>query len=102
MNPSATALTGIPFSEFLTHFKDSISQLFKKDCINQLSLSRGLPPHVWKTIMNLKPLSVAVPEEFGGRGTKVKECLGILSAASYESLPLSLTFGIDIALFWSL
>ena len=99
MNPSAPALTGIPFSEFLTHFKDSISQLFKTDCINQLSLSRGLPPHVWKTIMNLKPLSVAIPEEFGGRGTKVKECLGILSAASYESLPLSLTFGINIALF---
>src|SRR5665811_2484269 len=30
---------------------------------------------------------------------RVKECLRILSAASYESLSLSLTFGINIALF---
>src|SRR5690606_6126336 len=37
--------------------------------------------------------------EFGGRGLKVSECLGILSTASYESLSLSLTFGINIALF---
>src|SRR5699024_320823 len=50
-------------------------------------------------IMDLNPLSVAIPEKFGGRGTDVKECLSVLSAASYESLPLSLTFGINIALF---
>ncbi len=99
MNAPACDVSGIPYSEFLNHFKTSISQLFTKQCINQLSLSRGLPPHIWKEIMNLKPLSVAIPKEFGGRGVKVKECLGILSAASYESLPLSLTFGINIALF---
>src|SRR5690606_17143723 len=36
---------------------------------------------------------------YGGRGVYVKECLSVLSAASYESLALSLMFGINIALF---
>lgn len=67
--------------------------------MDSLSLARGLPEEVWKGIMEPKPLSVAIPEAYGGRGLHVKECLGVLSAASYESLPLSLTFGINIALF---
>lgn len=49
--------------------------------------------------MSKSPLSVAIPENYGGRGLKVSECLRILSTASYESLALSLTFGINIALF---
>lgn len=99
MNGSALDVSGICYPDFLQQFKTSLSQIFQREDINQLSLSRGLPANVWKEIMNLKPLSVTIPKEFGGRGTKVKECLGVLSAASYESLPLSLTFGINIALF---
>src|SRR3546814_19001629 len=49
--------------------------------------------------MDEVPLSVAIPREYGGRGSVVKECLALLTAASYASLPLSLTFGINIALF---
>ncbi|MPT31784.1 MAG: acyl-CoA dehydrogenase [Chryseobacterium sp.] len=99
MNAVALDFPTVSYGEFLSRFKASLRSLFQKENIDQLSLSRGLPPNVWKEIMNLKPLSVAIPKEFGGRGVKVKECLGILSAASYESLPLSLTFGINIALF---
>lgn len=99
MNEFEHRLSAEAYPEFLNHFKTSLQHLFHKENIDQLSLSRGLPPDVWKDIMNLKPLSVAIPSEYGGRGLKVKECLGILSAASYESLPLSLTFGINIALF---
>lgn len=99
MNTIASDSSEISYQEFLSNFKDSLTSLFKKENIDQLSLSRGLPPNIWKEIMNLKPLSVAIPKDFGGRGAKVKECLGILSAAAYESLPLSLTFGINIALF---
>ncbi|GLB49313.1 acyl-CoA dehydrogenase family protein [Neptunitalea lumnitzerae] len=88
------------FEEFITRFKDRLHDLFhNKTDIDNLSLSRGLPEKVWSEIMALKPLSVAVPEQFGGRGLEVKECLSVLSAASYEALPLSLTFGINIALF---
>lgn len=88
------------YSVFLDRFKKRINEIFHgEDNINELSISRGLPPHIWDGIMELNPLSVAIPEEFGGRGVHVKECLGILEAASYEALSLSLTFGINIALF---
>ncbi len=99
MNALALDYSVVSYQDFLDRFKNSLSSLFQKENIDKLSLSRGLPPNIWKEILNLKPLSVAIPKEFGGRGVKVKECLGILSAASYESLPLSLTFGINIALF---
>jgi len=93
-------LTDIKFSEFLKDFEKTLKYLFhEKEDINKLSLKRGLPPELMNEILSERPLSVAIPEQFGGRGSKVKECLGILAAASYESLPLSLTFGINIALF---
>src|SRR5690606_26861160 len=88
------------FSGFLKDFEATLKHLFHdQEDINQLSLERGLPPEVMEAIMAKVPLSVAIPSEYGGRGSIVKECLGILAAASYESLSLSLTFGINIALF---
>src|SRR5690554_2790158 len=88
------------FSEFLQDFEETLRHLFhEKEDINQLSLERGLPPEVMQEIMSKVPLAVAIPEQYGGRGSIVKECLGLLAAASYESLSLSLTFGINIALF---
>src|SRR5690606_23947158 len=93
-------LTNSAYSEFLKNFEETLKHLFhEKEDINQLSLQRGLPPEIMSGIMSQVPLSVAIPKEYGGRGSIVKECLGILSAASYESLSLSLTFGINIALF---
>ncbi|RNL87128.1 acyl-CoA dehydrogenase [Sinomicrobium pectinilyticum] len=89
-----------PYQNFIKNFEDSLDIIFNQTAdINQLSLSRGLPTKIWKDIMKLNPLSVAIPKNYGGRGVSVKECLGVLSAASYQSLPLSLTFGINIALF---
>lgn len=88
------------FSVFIKDFETTLNHLFhEENDINQLSLERGLPDDVLDKIMSKKPLSVAIPSEYGGRGGHVKECLAILSAASYESLSLSLTFGINIALF---
>src|SRR5690606_37458075 len=92
--------TNDTFSAFLQDFEETLKHLFhEKEDINQLSLERGLPLAVMNEIMAKVPLSVAIPAEYGGRGSIVKECLGLLSAASYESLSLSLTFGINIALF---
>jgi len=88
------------FNEFISTFKRALKKAFhEQHDINELSLARGLPPEVWTVIMQASPLSVAIPNEYGGRGAIVKECLSVLSTASYESLPLSLTFGINIALF---
>lgn len=92
--------TKTQFSEFITDFKATLHHLFHEvEDINQLSLKRGLPSGILEKIMSKNPLSVAIPSEYGGRGVDVKECLEVLSAASYESLSLSLTFGINIALF---
>jgi len=92
--------TKTKFSEFIKDFETTLHHLFhEKRDIDQLSLERGLPPEILDKIMAKKPLSVAIPAEYGGRGGHVKECLQLLSAASYESLSLSLTFGINIALF---
>lgn len=88
------------FITYITEFEKNLKRLFHNSFdINKLSLERGMPSSLLKEIMSNNPLSVAIPEKFGGRGVNVKECLSVLSSASYESLPLSLTFGINIALF---
>ena len=93
-------LTNGSFSEFLKNFEDRLKHFFHVEAdIDQLSLERGLPPEILRGIMSTVPLAAAIPKDYNGRGSIPKECLGILSAASYESLPLSLTLGINIALF---
>jgi alkylation response protein AidB-like acyl-CoA dehydrogenase len=90
----------VSFKEFLSAFKKTLKRVFHEiDDIEQFTQRRGFPAIVLRDIMATNPLSVVIPSEYGGRGAHVKECLGILEAASYESLPLSLTFGINIALF---
>ncbi len=88
------------FFDFIQSFERTLASVFyDRADIKKFSLNRGVPSLVMREIMANAPLSVSIPENYGGRGVKVKECLSILSAASYESLPLSLTFGINIALF---
>ena len=71
----------------------------RRENIDEFSLRRGVPPFVLREIMSTNPLSVAIPTEYNGRGGYVSECLSVLEAASYESLALSLTIGINLALF---
>ena len=93
-------IQNMPFGEFLTSFKGNLKKAFYEiNDIQKFTQERGFPAPVLKEIMSGAPLSVSIPKEYGGRGCHVNECLAILEAASYESLPLSLTFGINIALF---
>ena len=88
------------FSAYIKKFQETLRTVFhERYDIDEFSKERGLPPVVLRDIMADNPLSVGIPNEYGGRGVQVKECLDVLAAASYESLPLSLTFGINIALF---
>ncbi len=88
------------FLKYIEDFEKVLQNVFhERYDIDQFSKERGLPPVALRNIMAKEPLSVAIPENYGGRGLKVEECLRLLSAASYESLALSLTFGINIALF---
>lgn len=90
----------VPFSQFLEGLKEKMKQVFHvRANINELSLTRGLPPFVMREIMSANPLSVGIPKEYGGRGGIMKENIALLATASYESLALSLTFGINSALF---
>ena len=90
----------VSFTKFLSSFNKTLQSVFyERDNLEKFIQKRGFPALVLRDIMATNPLSVAIPKEFGGRGAKVKECLGLLDAASYESLPLCLTFGINLALF---
>ncbi|MBN2616196.1 MAG: acyl-CoA/acyl-ACP dehydrogenase [Bacteroidales bacterium] len=89
-----------PFNTFISSLKASIRNAFhERDNIEKFIQQRGFPAPVWHDIMSANPLSVGIPEAYGGRGVKVRECLGVLETAAYESLPLSLIFGINIGLF---
>ncbi|MVZ64670.1 acyl-CoA dehydrogenase [Sphingobacterium sp. DK4209] len=96
----SNTISQLDYSSYISSFRAHLKQLFREEYdFNALSLNRDLPADFLAKIMEKKPLSVAIPEIHGGRGVHVKECLGVLSAASYESLALSLMFGINIALF---
>jgi alkylation response protein AidB-like acyl-CoA dehydrogenase len=96
-NSSSTLL---PFETFLDDFRKRSKHAYRvRANIDQLSTERGMPPYVMREVMACNPLSVNIPVEFGGRGGKMEEILPLISAASYESLALSLTLGINSALF---
>lgn len=89
-----------PFDDFINTFKQTLKSVFyERDDIKKFIRNRGFPATVLRDIMETNPFSVAIPQKYGGRGGKTKEALGILEAASYESLPLSLMFGINTGLF---
>ncbi len=90
----------LPFSDFLNNLKIKVRRIFNnRENNDQLSLNRGIPPFALKEIMSGNPLSVGIPLEYGGRGGLMHENIALLSMASYESLALSLTLGINSALF---
>ena len=90
----------MPFETFLNNLKAKMKHVFHvRADIDQIATKRGMPPFVMREIMSLNPLSVGIPSEFGGRGCHMEENIALLATASYESLALSLTFGINSALF---
>jgi alkylation response protein AidB-like acyl-CoA dehydrogenase len=90
----------IPFDRFLDDLKLRMQQVFRiRPDKEPLSSKRGIPAIVLRDIIACNPLSVSIPAAYGGRGANPVEILAVLSAASYESLSLSLTLGINSALF---
>ncbi|MGV8138760.1 MAG: acyl-CoA dehydrogenase family protein [Mangrovibacterium sp.] len=89
-----------PLHQFLDKLKSKMLQVYHlRGDINQYAQHRGLPPFVLREIMTTNPLAIGIPKEYGGRGSLAHENLALLETASYESLALSLTFGINSALF---
>ena len=90
----------VPFDDFLNNFKTRMKNAFLvRANIDRMALNRGMPPFVMREILSANPLSAGIPAQYGGRGGKIEEILALLTAASYESLALSLTIGINSALF---
>lgn len=90
----------ISFKEFIGDFKSTLKDLFEEyNQHEQHFTERKFPDSMFSKIMDHIPLSVAIPSEYGGRGAHPRECMSLLQAASYESIPLTLIFGINIALF---
>jgi len=92
--------TQMPFNQFLQNFRNKLENVFHQRAdINQLETQRGLPTFVMREILSADPFLAFIPEAFGGRGAHESEGIEIVSAASYESLALGLTFGINWGLF---
>lgn len=92
--------SSVNFDAFLDTFRDKLRTVFReRSDADAVSLTRGLPPYMMREVQSATPLATFIPEEYGGRGGHVHECQAILAAASYESLALSLTYGINGALF---
>ena len=88
------------FADLMNDLKTKMELVFHdRGKIDQMESERGLPPFVLQEIMSVNPLSVCIREEYGGLGAKTHEVLQLLATASYESLALCLTFGINSALF---
>ena len=106
MPPATSALsyapetepTQAPLSEFLDTYRAKLHDVFRTRT-DVDPLVRGVPEEAMREIQTCTPLSVWIPSEYGGRGGHVHEALSMLAASSYESLALSLTFGINGALF---
>ncbi len=88
------------FSSYLNSFTESLKNIFSGEPYSlDLNFNRGLSRQYQRQIMTSKPLAPFIPNEYGGRGVDMKECLSILETSSYQSLPLSLMLGINGGLF---
>ncbi len=97
---SETSSLKTEFDQLLKGLKTKMKSVYHERAnVNQLAISRGMPPFVMREIMSVNPFSAIIPKEYGGLGGDVKESIALMGAASYESLSLSLTFGINMALF---
>lgn len=88
------------FETFINRFKSTLTDIFGDEKQQrEISLSRGISDATLGTIMNESPLTAFIPEQYGGRGVRIAECLSVLEESSYHSLPLSLMMGINGGLF---
>ncbi len=89
-----------PFSAFLQNFKNKLDVVFhQRTNADMLGTGRGMPPYVMREILSANPFLAFIPEEYGGRGGHLHEGIDVISEASYESLALGLTLGINWVLF---
>ncbi len=98
--PQLKKVPQLPFSEFIQNFRSRLEAVFhQRTTHDELGTQRGMPPYVMREILSADPMLAFIPESHGGRGAHVHEGIEVVSAASYESLALGLTLGINWGLF---
>jgi alkylation response protein AidB-like acyl-CoA dehydrogenase len=99
LEPAADPRQG-DLSSFLSTYRRTLRRLFgNPEAAHQLATIRGLAPALVREVWECRPLTAAIPSQYGGRGDQLHEFMGVLAASSYESLPLSLVMGINGGLF---
>ncbi|MFW5842310.1 MAG: acyl-CoA dehydrogenase family protein [Spirochaetota bacterium] len=89
----------LSFPSFLSNVRDKLQSLFRGESADTSKATPEVGRDLITEALETAPLSVFIPERFGGRGQHVHECLALLETCAYESLPLSLVAGINGALF---
>ncbi|NND71794.1 MAG: acyl-CoA/acyl-ACP dehydrogenase [Rhodothermales bacterium] len=90
----------VPFDIFIGTYREKLKELFSDEStVERLRVQRRFPDSFLSEVRQCRPLSTFISKEYGGRGGHVHEALSMLEESSYQSLALSLTFGINGALF---
>ena len=88
------------FGDFVEAYRAKLAHLFgARHDLDAGGVDRGVAPFVISRFRDVDPLSVWVPETYGGRGGTIGPGLTMLEETSYHSLPLSLLVGINGGLF---
>jgi len=89
-----------PLDVFLERYGRVLRRVFRNPTEDvRRHLVRGIPPSELRAVLAQRPLSVFIPSRHGGRGEHVHEGLAMLERTAYDSLAMSLTLGINGALF---
>ena len=89
-----------PFTEFIETYRERLRHLFdERASCDTINAERGLPPFLLDRMRETDPLSVYIPEAYGGRGGHIREGLSVLEETGYQSLALTLLVGINGGLF---
>lgn len=85
--------------EHLRNYRSKLHQLLQDYDREELKDDPETNRQFLQELRETKPLSVLLPERYGGNGHSTEDFLSMLEITSYESLPFSLLFGINGALF---
>ncbi|MFB6347090.1 MAG: acyl-CoA dehydrogenase family protein [bacterium] len=87
------------YPDHLQQFQTRLRELFEEFDREKLKDDQETTLDFLDKLRETEPLSVLFPEDYGGRGHSTADFLSLLEITSYESLPFSLLFGINGALF---
>lgn len=83
----------------LSEYQETLRTLKSEYDFEEMKEDPDLAKQFIQDVREPRPLSVTVPEEYGGDGVSTKKFLKLADITGYESLPFALLFGINGALF---